>query len=159
MSGFALEIKDKGFDEALAKVDGIDQLDEHELLDGIGRFLQESTRERIEVSKTAPDGSSWPANIGGTSLLYQSGNLAASIDYQIMGSSVFIGSALIYAAIHQMGGTILPIKGKHLVFMIGNALVFATKVEMPARPYLGISSDDKTGILEAAEDMIGRSFQ
>ena len=159
MTGFALEIKDRGFDEALAKVDGIDRLDEHELLDGIGRYLQESTRERIEVTKTAPDGSSWKANSAGSSLLYQSGNLAASIDYQIMGSAVFIGSALIYAAIHQMDGTILPKKGKFLVFMIGNALVFATKVVMPARPYLGLSSDDKTGILDMVRDTLPEVFQ
>lgn len=159
MTGVTIEIKDRGFDEALSKIDNIDQLDEHELLDGIGRLLQESTRERIEVTKKAPDGSSWPANRAGTSTLYQTGNLAASIDYQISGHSTFIGSALIYSAIHQFGGTILPKKGKLLVFMAGNALVFTTKVEMPARPYLGLSADDKSDILEAVEDQLRRQFQ
>lgn len=159
MDGLTLKITDRGFDEALSRVDGIDQLDEHELLDGIGRFLQEDTRERIEVTKTAPDGSTWPANRAGTSTLYDTGNLAASIDYQISGHSVYLGSALIYAAIHQMGGTILPKKGKFLVFMVGNALVFTTKVVIPARPYLGLSAANQNDIIEAVEDQLRRQFQ
>jgi len=158
MSGVAFEIRDKGFDETLSKVDGIEHLDEHELLEGIGRLLQESTRNRIETSKTSPDGSSWKANNAGSSTLFQSGNLAASIDYSVGGSSVFVGSALIYARIHQEGGEIKPKKGDRLVFMIGNQLVFATKVTIPARPYLGISADDKVDILDAVEDQLRRMF-
>ena len=155
----AIKVTDTGFDEILSKTDGIEKLDQNDLLQGIGRFLQESTRERIEVTKKSPDGASWQANRAGTSTLYDTGNLSASIDYQVSGSSVSIGSALVYSAIHQFGGTIKPKRAKKLTFTIGNKLIFATKVEMPARPYLGLSQDDKTGILEAAEDMLKEVLQ
>lgn len=158
MTGVTIQITDRGFDEILSKIDGIDQLDNDELLNSIGRILQESTHERIETTKTSPDGETWKANSAGTSTLYQSGKLFHSIDYTVSGSSVHLGSGLVYSAIHQFGGTIKPKTANKLAFMIGNRLVFATKVEMPARPYLGLSADDKADILGAVEDVLKGGF-
>jgi phage virion morphogenesis protein len=159
MAGVAIEIKDEGFEKALAAIEGIERLDQTELLDGLGRFFQESTRERIDVTKTAPDGSAWKANNQGTSILKDTGNLSASIDYKAGNSSVEVGSALIYSRIHQFGGEIKPKNGKHLVFPMGNALVFATKVNIPARPYLGVSADDSREALKMVADTIAELFQ
>jgi len=155
----AIKVTDRGFDEILSKTAGLEKFDRADLLEDIGRFLQESTRQRIEVTKKSPDGSTWKANIAGTSTLFKTRELARSIDYDVSGDLVYVGSGLPYAAIHQFGGTIKPKRAKKLAFMIGNRLVFATKVEMPARPYLGLSQDDKTGILEAAEDMLKEVLQ
>lgn len=154
MTGIGIQIRDEGFDQGIQAIEGIETLDQGELLDAIGRLLQESTRERIEVTKTSPDGASWKPNRTGTSTLYQSGNLAASIDYQTGSGHVEVGSALVYAAIHQFGGTIRPVSAKRLAFMIGNQLVFATKVEIPARPYLGISGQDQTDVFDMIVDAI-----
>jgi phage virion morphogenesis protein len=154
MSGVGIQILDEGFDQAIQAIEGVETLDQGELLDAIGRLLQESTRERIEVTKTSPDGASWKPNRAGTSTLYQSGNLAASIDYRTGSGSVEIGSGLVYAAIHHFGGTIKPVNAKRLAFMAGNQLVFAMKVDIPARPYLGISSQDQTEIFEMIVDTI-----
>lgn len=159
MAGIAIEIKDEGFEEALAAIEGIEKLEQSELLDALGRLFQESTRERIDVTKTAPDGSKWQANRRGTSILKESGNLSASIDYQVGSSQVAIGSALVYSRIHQLGGEIKPKNGKHLVFPVGNQLIFATKVNIPARPYLGVSNDDSREALDMVADTIAELFQ
>ena len=124
MSGIGIQITDEGFDQAIGAIEGIEQLDQGETLDALGQLFVQSTRERIEVTKTSPDGAAWQKNNAGTSTLYDSGNLSGSIDYQVGGSSLAIGSALIYAAIHQMGGVIKPIKAKRLAFMIGRSIGF-----------------------------------
>jgi len=159
VAGVAFQIEDKGFEQALHAIDGVEHLEQNELLDALGRLFQESTRERIEVTKTAPDGSTWKANRQGTSTLRDSGNLAASIDYQVGSSSVAIGSALVYSAIHHFGGDIKPKNADRLVFQVGNQLVFATKVTIPARPYLGVSSDDAREALQMVADTISEMFQ
>lgn len=159
MVSAALEIKDQGFDEAIAAIIGVEQLEQSALLDSLGRLFQQSTVERIEVTKTSPDGEKWKENNAGTSTLYASGELAASIDYDVGNSTVAIGSALIYAAIHQFGGVIKPKSASKLAFMIGNQLVFATQVNMPARPYLGASEQDKDDALEMVADTIKALFQ
>ena len=158
MVGAAIEIKEEGFEKALNAIDGVEHLEQGELLDALGRLFQESTRERIEVTKTSPDGASWEPNRQGSSTLHDSGNLAASIDYEVGGSSVTVGTGLIYAAIHQFGGTIRPKSADRLVFQVGNQLVFATKVTIPARPYLGVSDDDADEALQMVADTISELF-
>lgn len=159
MVGATLKIEDQGFDQAIAAIDGVEQLDNGEVLDALGRLFQQSTRNRIEVTKTSPDGETWQKNNAGTSTLFQSGNLAASIDYQVGSAEVAIGSGLIYARIHQEGGEIKPKNADKLAFMVGNQLVFATKVTIPARPYLGASEDDKREALQMLADTISELFQ
>lgn len=159
MAGIAIEIKDEGFEEALAGIEGIEKLEQSEVLDRLGRLFQHSTRGRIDVTKTAPDGSQWQANRRGTSILRESGNLSGSIDYKVGSSQVAIGSALVYARIHQLGGEIKPKNGKHLVFTVGNQLVFAPKVNIRERPYLGVSNDDSRDALDMVADTIAELFQ
>jgi phage virion morphogenesis protein len=159
MAGVAVEISDEGLSEAIAAIEGIAALESHGMLDEVGRLLQESTRNRIRATKTAPDGSGWTPNRAGTSTLLQSGDLAASIDYAVSGDTLTVGSGEPYARIHQMGGTIRPRNAKRLVFMAGNELVFATKVEIPARPYLGVSDEDRSDIVQMVGDMIAGALQ
>lgn len=159
MSGVALEITSTGLDEALLKIDGLADAPRLELMEGIGRLVQEQTRRRIEEEKTAPDGSAWRANIAGTPLLYASGALSRSIDYAASEESVRVGTGLPYARIHQEGGEIVPKTARMLAFQLGNRLVFSMRVRMPARPYVGLSADNQNEIVDAAEDWVGRLIQ
>lgn len=159
MSAVVFEVKETGLQEALLKIDGIANAPKHELAEGIGRLVQEQTRRRIEQEKTTPDGAGWRPNIAGTSILYQSGALARSIDYIATPESVQVGSGLIYARIHQQGGTIRAKNAGSLAFMIGNRLIQVRSVTMPARRYLGLSADNQNDVVEAAEDWLSRLVQ
>ena len=130
----------------------------------IGESLSESTKSRFS-SSTAPDGSKWKANAPATVLamlkkiggaysrktgkltakgslvltgkrpLVATGILQDTISYQVManrngveiGTNRFSGEWSGGAAVHQFGS-----KNKHI----------------PARPFLGISSDDEKEVLD-----------
>lgn len=155
----ALEIVTTGLDEALLKIEGLAEAPRHELMEGIGRLVQEQTRRRIEEEKSAPDGNAWRPNSAGTSLLYASGALSRSIDYAATNESVQVGTGLLYARIHQEGGEIVPKDARALAFQIGNRLVFAQRVRIPARPYVGLSAANQNEIVETAEDWVARLLQ
>jgi phage gpG-like protein len=79
----------------------------------------------------------WPAKSdGSTATLIRKGLLLSSIRITALSADgVTIGSDRVYAAIHQLGGVIVPTKAKSLVFTIGGKTIFAKKVTIPARPY------------------------
>ena len=150
MSTLAIHVNLSGFEtveQALAK---LDPFKADHLLEALARLIQQSVRERLIAGGPAPDGSAWAPNLEGRRpILHRSGALARSIDYAVSGMQAIVGSGLIYAAIHQFGGTILPKKGDRLSFRIGNRQIFARKVTMPARPYIGISADDQAELVQA----------
>lgn len=155
----ALEIREQGLNEALLTIEGLANAPTEELADGIGRLVQQSTRNRIRSTKTSPAGAPWKANRAGTSTLYRSGALERSIDYVASADSVVVGSGLVYARIHQEGGRIVPKTAEALAFMAGGRLVFAKSVTLPPRPYLGLSAEDQAHIVKAAEDWLSRLVQ
>lgn len=117
-----------------------------------GMLLEGSARNRIENSNLSPDGIEWPVSLRvkefGGKTLRDSGELAASLTHQPERMQVVIGSNLIYAGVHQDGAEIFPKDADALGFRLPNGqFVTVGKVTIPARPYLGVSSDD-------AEDMI-----
>lgn len=67
------------------------------------------------------------ARHGGQSLLQGEGDLLDSITFDVQGDRVEIGSNLVYARIHQEGGVAGMAPGPAAI---------------PARPYLGLSSDN-----------------
>lgn len=121
------------------------------LMDNVGALLEQSARDRIESSNTAPDGTPWlPSDrveqFGGKTLL-ESGRLAGSLTHQPYADRVEIGSGLIYAGVHQSGAIITAKDGGALTFMLPDGqLVEVASVEIPARPYLGVSDDDEIEI-------------
>lgn len=151
MSTLAIHVQLSGFEtieQALARLNPFQG--EH-LLEALARLIRESVRERLIAGGPAPDGSAWAPNLEGRRpILHRSGALARSIDYAVSGMQAIVGSGLIYSAIHQFGGTILPKKADRLSFRIGNRQVFARKVSMPARPYIGLSGDDRAELVQAA---------
>ena len=68
---------------------------------------------------------------------HPTGFLANSVTVKKEGKGVTVGPRnVVYAAIHEFGGTIVPLNAKMLHFMIDGKDVFAHAVRIPARPYL-----------------------
>ncbi len=104
-------------------------------LQAIGRMLVESTQERLQKTKTSPDGAKWaPWSLAtllgrqkkGNSalgLLFDSGSLSRSITYEVTENQVTVGARAKYASFLQDGTD-----------------------KMPARPFVGISNEDERRI-------------
>jgi phage virion morphogenesis protein len=114
------------------------------LLRQIGAGLVAAADARFS-SQTDPWGRAWaplsPAYAAmkrNTHILQESTALVRSLHFVVGDRQVAYGSNLIYAAIHQFGGTIKPKNARALVFRLGDRLVHAHSVFIPARAYLGI---------------------
>jgi phage virion morphogenesis protein len=114
--------------------------------------LEGATRLRFETQR-GPDGKPWKPSRRvieqGGQTLSLSGDLKSSINSTFDSTSAEVGAersfgSAVYAAIHQLGGTIRPRNKKALSFGGG---IFA-QVTMPARPYLGFGDSDREPILE-----------
>lgn len=130
------------------------------LLEQLGEaVVLRSTRARFK-SQAAPDGTAWAAlqpwykkekSQNKNRVLTLSGQLRGQLVSQVVGGkSVEVGSNLVYAAVHQFGGTIKPTNGKLLHFR-GHV---AKSVTIPARPYLGLSDEDRNEIVERTLDWL-----
>lgn len=131
----------------------------------IGEALILSTQERA-AAEQSPDGVAWPKlNPGyaaakrGGSMLRESGRLLGSLTRRVQGNQVLIGTNVIYAAIHQFGGTIRPKGAKRLAFRLGRTRVFARSVSIPARPWLGVSDADRAEIIAIFTDHARRAMR
>ena len=109
--------------------------DTEPLLDAVGAELESQTRRRIESEGPAPDGSPWEpwsdryarTRHGNQGQLFAEGDLLDSIQSLVHADFVETGSNLVYAAIHQFGGTPdMP----------------AGPAAIPTREWLGISGED-----------------
>jgi|LSQX01.1.fsa_nt_gb phage virion morphogenesis protein len=90
----------------------------------------------------------WLGKRDGTpSKLQDTGRLKNSITRLYDDTSAVVGTNVIYAGIHQFGGTIKPKRAKALRF---NGR-FVKKVEMPARPFLQLDEGDFEEIEKVGE--------
>ena len=122
------------------------------LLAELGEYGLRSTRARFKT-QTAPDGTAWTdlktwyqkeKRRNKNHILTLDGYLRSRITWQFAGDrTVEIGSNLPYAAVHQFGATIKPRAAKVLMFR-GHV---AKSVTIPARPYLGLSDEDRSEIV------------
>ena len=134
--------------------------DEGELLTAIGAMGESQTRRRISEEKTAPDGSAWPPNREGTSILLRTGrNLLDSVAYIVGAGQVQWGAAWEFAHVHQDGAKISAKNAKALIFKIGGKTVGAKSVTIPARPFVGLSGDNTKEIEELVTDVFGKLVQ
>ncbi len=128
----------------------------------IGTALVASTHMRF-VTQTDPDGQAWQAlnaeyasGKRNSRILTETGRLRDSINSRPGNDHVLVGTNVIYAAPHQFGAVIEPKSASHLFFRMGGNLIIANKVTLPARPFLGISSDDQTAIAEIVFEFVDR---
>lgn len=106
----------------------------------IGEDLIDSTKQRF-VTSTAPDGGDWALNSVLSTLLYKEGDmplvnygtLSESIQKNVTRDTLEVGSTMKYAAMQQFGGT-----KEEFPHLWG---------DIPARPFLGLSDEDKSDIL------------
>jgi phage virion morphogenesis protein len=113
---------------------------------------ESQTRRRISEEQQSPDGEPWQAwsanyaatRHGGQSLLQGEGDLVDSITSEIEGDEALIGSNLIYAAIHQHGGTPDMAPGP---------------AGIPAREYLGFSQDNLDEIETVADRWLDKHLE
>lgn len=136
----------------------------------IGEDLTASTKARFNTS-TAPDGSRWAPNSQTTILGYLAGKsgtfgkktgkltqkgagyamskkplvrdgfLQDTIDYQVDGNTLLVGSPQKYAAVQQFGAQ----QGEFGRTRRNHPIPFG---DIPARPFLGVSDEDERSILE-----------
>lgn len=121
----------------------------------IGELLVTSTKDRFKAG-TAPSGAKWAAKSPATIAAYlarkeradtrplfgPSGDLSSQIFSDAGSDRVEWGSNMIYAAMMHFGGS--KSAYPHLWG------------DIPARPFLGISDDDETGIKATIEEWLAR---
>lgn len=122
------------------------------LLD-IAEYLHQSTDERFR-KKVAPDGSPWaplsPVTLAkkkGKGILRESGALQDTFRHAVTGNELAFGTDRPYGAVHQFGQK----KGASGTTSRGTPLPWG---DIPARPYLGLSSDDEVEILAIIQDYL-----
>ncbi len=162
---FTVEFDQRPVIDALARLAAVGERPE-KLMKGLGERLVISTQRRFDTN-VAPDGTPWaPLNAAyaevrrPSPILVQSGDLRNFIHSEASGRTVRIGSSMIYAAVHQFGAVIKPVRAKALVFELGTKGVIRVKsVRIPARPYLGISAADAEMIIEDTLAFVERVFE
>jgi phage virion morphogenesis protein len=137
------------------------------MMRAIGTGLVTSTQDRFD-DEVSPDGAAWAplnpvyaAGKRGAGILRERamrGGLQSSITHRAARSEVEVGSNKIHARVHQDGAVITAKGGGRLVFRLGNRVVHARSVTIPARPYVGISRDDQVMILETIEGGLARAL-
>lgn len=116
------------------------------LLDSVGEALVSGTLARFDAEED-PEGNKWKpsrrAQEEGGKTLSDTAILRRSVEYATAGDNVMVGSNLPYARIHQKGGK----TGK------------GHKVAMPARPYLGVSAEDREEVRATIADFLAGAFK
>lgn len=127
-------------------------------------IMKTSTRDRFK-RQTDPDGKPWKQSIrarerGGVTLT-DTARLRNSIRAKADSDGFAVGTNVIYARRHQFGDTkplLIKAKGKGgLRFKIGGRWITkgSVRVQLPARPFLGISEEDIAEIKATLEEVIG----
>ena len=151
-----------GFDKAVANA-AKKLANSKALMASVGEALVSGTIRRFN-DEESPKGEKWEksgrAIAEGGQTLSDTAHLRKSIDFAATPTKVMVGSNLLYARIHQLGGTIKPKKGKALKFKGKNGQdIFVSEVNMPARPYLGVSKADMDEVRETMAEFIKGAFK
>ena len=117
------------------------------LLETLARVGEETARDRVKRGGPAPDGTAWPPrsrlSLSRKPLLNRAGDLGDSIASASSSRTARWGSNRDYARIHQLGGIVRPRRRRALRFEQGGRSIFARKVTIPARPYLGWGDEEE----------------
>ena len=126
-------------DQLLARMDDVTPA-----LRDIGEALLNSTRQRFS-DQQAPDGTPWaPLSAAyqarkkknADKILVLDGYLSGLLTYQVLPDGLELGTNRIYGATHQFG---------------------APERNIPARPFLGLSEDDRTEFIAILSDYLTRA--
>ncbi|WP_066667353.1 MULTISPECIES: phage virion morphogenesis protein [unclassified Sphingomonas] len=132
------------------------------LMQRIGVHLETTTIERFDLER-APDGARWLPSLRakqtGGKTLTDTARLKQSIRFIASADRVEIGSNVRYARVHQEGATIRA-KGGRLRFRLPGGLGFRSpeQVVIPARPFLGLSAENREEIPALADDFVAEAL-
>lgn len=146
--------------------------DPGETLKAAGLAILNNTRRRMERG-VDPNGVRWdsyaPLNTlyaktkEGPGILrgddWSRTGLYASLTVQRHGNSLVWGSILPYSRIHQLGGIIQPKNKRWLSFEMGGILFHVDSVEIPARPYLGFTQEDREDVMYLLEEYLAHAMR
>lgn len=151
---FSIDVQ--GAQAALVALDRFAEVDRAALLNGLGGLLESQHRRRIESEHTTPGGAAFTPNQRGTTPLFETGrHLRDAFYYVVADPEVRVSNNFIGAGLLHSGGVVTPKNAKALHFSLGgNREVFAKRVNIPPRPFMGISADNQTEIMKAVEDFL-----
>jgi len=147
--------------QLMKKLQKLQNTDTKGINKSIAESLRTSTGERFKEQKE-PSGKKWKNSIraseeGGVTLT-NTARLKNSIKSVADKSGAAVGTNTIYAGTHQFGArrTIRAESARGLRFKVGGKWVTKKKVKIniPARPFLGISKDDQEEIKGILEDAL-----
>lgn len=147
--------------QLMKKLQKLQNIDTTGINKDIAESLRTGTVERFKEQKD-PSGKKWKNSIraseNGGITLTDSARLKNSIKTSANRSGVAVGTNTIYAGTHQFGArrTIRAENRRGLRFKIGDKWITKKKVKVniPARPFLGISEDDQKEIKSILEDAL-----
>lgn len=151
--------------ELLKKLKGIEGLDKAGVNNAIAEALRTGAVDRFEQQKS-PDGANWTRSIRASSdgglTLTKTGQLKNSLNVRANEAGAEIGTNLIYAATHQFGASGRTIRAKkkpYLSFMANGRWIRKKQVtvNIPARPFLGVSDEDQKEIENIVEEAIAEA--
>lgn len=131
--------------------------------DVIGRRWVDRNRERM-AQGVRPDGTAWTPSQravreGGQTLL-DTRQLEDSLTHEADDKGVTIGTSLLKARALHFGATIVPKIKKFLRFYIpGAGWVFAKKVVLPPRPFIGVNQADGDEFAEILANHLRRRLE
>lgn len=149
--GASIEV---GLDQAslAALKRGLDSLtDTQPLMETIASFVEGSSKQRF-VTQRGPDGKPWKpsirAQLQNDKTLYKTGLLEMSIHSRATATVATVSDHVVYAGIHQFGGTIRQ------QLKSGTVREFT----MPARPFLGVDENDRVEIAGIVQEFVDSCF-
>ncbi|VDA99381.1 hypothetical protein S1OALGB6SA_449 [Olavius algarvensis spirochete endosymbiont] len=109
MAGYSFSVETRDFESAIGLFSKLTPRQIAELGAMAGVELIKLSREAFGSQRDPADGSAWRASASeghrGRSTLRHTGRLMRSVKCKVEGSSVLAGSHLVYARIHQEGGS------------------------------------------------------
>jgi len=115
------------------------------LMNDAGEFYTKTIAPRTFDSNGSALGKEWLPTVDGRTGLTKSWSLRKSISWLVNAGKLVLGTPLIYGATHQQqwtgggrfNGVIEAKNGKFLKFQIGGDTVYARRVKIPQRKFLG----------------------
>lgn len=148
-----VDVRDREIQALINNLKGMARGGFKSALKSIGEAVKTMSVAAFE-DETSPSGKEWKksarAESEGGQTLSDTGRLKTSIDVAAGSDTVQVGTNVVYAAIHQLGGTIKPKKGKALKF--GSTIV--SKVTMPARPFLPDMGRPPGDLMDEMQDIL-----
>lgn len=169
MAGIELRITDIGGFRTKMFLHLLSQIDATELLESIGTVVESQVRRRIKHEKKSPDGKDWKKlghspgsekyerwkkKVSSGGLLELHEGLYDSIQFEVRGDELIAGSNLVYSWTHQVGDKREAPSWSGAGRSGGKMASSTHTVEIPARPYLGLSSENRDELEEVIGDWI-----